>query len=170
MGWGPAEGPDPSQTRAAHERVDETRDVRDHTPITMIAVPTVLLLAAALIVFIPGSLDGVQRAAARFTDHGAYARWVLSGAHVHWPAPQLSHIEPLDVLYALIAIAAAIGSAAVGLFGRPLRDSLPSRVREPTRTALRSLRHLHSGEIGDYIAWWTAGASVLGAVCLLALT
>jgi hypothetical protein len=39
----------------------------------------------------------------------------------------------------------------------------------PTRTALRKLRHLHSGEIGDYIAWWTAGASVLGAVCLLAL-
>ncbi|MGZ4185706.1 MAG: hypothetical protein ACXVFA_10240, partial [Solirubrobacteraceae bacterium] len=64
----------------------------------------------------------------------------------------------------------AIGAAALGLFGRPLRESLPRRVREPTRTALRSVRHLHSGEIGDYIAWWTAGASVLGAVCLFALT
>src|SRR5690348_1367989 len=30
MGWGPAKGPDPIQTRAAKERVDETRDVRDH--------------------------------------------------------------------------------------------------------------------------------------------
>ena len=65
---------------------------------------------------------------------------------------------------------AAVGVAALDLFGRPLRDSLPQRVRVPTRTALRKLRHLHSGEIGDYIAWWTVGASVLGAVCLLALT
>jgi hypothetical protein len=32
-----------------------------------------------------------------------------------------------------------------------------------------SVRGLHSGHIGDYIAWWTAGAGLLGAVCLLAL-
>ena len=170
MGWGPAEGPDPSQTRAAHERVDETRDVRDHTPTTMMVVPAVLLVAAALVVFIPGAFNGVQRAAARFTDHAAYAKWVLGGAHVKWPSVEISHVEPLELLYAVLSIVAAVGVAALGLFGRPLRDSLPRRVREPTRTALRKLRHLHSGEIGDYIAWWTAGASVLGAVCLLALT
>jgi multicomponent Na+:H+ antiporter subunit D len=169
-GWGPAEGPDPSQTRAAHERVDETRDVRDHTPTTMMVVPAVLLVAAALVVFIPGAFDGVQRAAARFTDHAAYAKWVLGGAHVKWPSVEISHVEPLELLYAVLSIVAAVGVGAVGLFGRPLRDSLPRRVREPTRTALRKLRHLHSGEIGDYIAWWTAGASVLGAACLLALT
>jgi multicomponent Na+:H+ antiporter subunit D len=170
MGWGPAEGPDPSQTRAAHERVDETRDVRDHTPTTMMVVPAVLLVAAAVIVFIPGAFGAVQRDAARFTDHVAYAKWVLGGAHVTWPAVEISHVEPLEVLYALLSIAAAVGVAALGLFGRPLRESLPRRVREPTRTALRKLRHLHSGEIGDYIAWWTAGASLLGAVCLVALT
>jgi multicomponent Na+:H+ antiporter subunit D len=169
MGWGPAEGPDPSQTRAAHERVDETLDVRDHTPTTMMVVPAVLLVAAALVVFIPGAFSGVQRAAARFTDHAAYAKWVLGGAHVKWPSVEISHVEPLELLYAVLSIVAAVGVAAVGLFGRPLLNSLPQRVRVPTRTALRKLRHLHSGEIGDYIAWWTAGASVLGAVCLLAL-
>ena len=92
------------------------------------------------------------------------------GSHVTWPGVELGRIEPLDVLYALVAIAFAIGAAGLGLFGRPLRESLPRSVREPTRAVLRGLRHLHSGEIGDYIAWWTAGASVLGAVCLLALT
>jgi multicomponent Na+:H+ antiporter subunit D len=112
----------------------------------------------------------VQRAAARFTDHAAYAKWVLDGAHVNWPSVEISHVEPLELLYAVLSIAAAVGVAALGLFGRPLRDSLPRRVREPGRAALRKLRHLHSGEIGDYIAWWTAGASVLGAVCLFALT
>jgi multicomponent Na+:H+ antiporter subunit D len=170
MGWGPAEGPDPSQTRAAEERVDETRDIRDHTPATMMVVPAVMLTAAALVVFIPGALDGVQRAAARFTDHAAYVQWVLGSAHVNWPNVELGRIEPLDVLYALLAIAAAVGAAAIGLFGRPLSEWLPRRVREPAGAVLRGLRHLHSGEIGDYIAWWTAGASALGAVCLLALT
>jgi multicomponent Na+:H+ antiporter subunit D len=170
MGWGPAEGPDPQQTRAAHERVDETRDVRDHTPLTMKVVPAVMLAAAALVVFIPGALDGVQRAAARFTDHPAYAKWVLAGTHIRWPAVELGHIESLDVLYAVIAIAVAAGAAALGLFGRPLRESLPRRARDPIRGAVRGLRHLHSGEIGDYIAWWTVGAGLLGAVCLVALT
>ncbi len=28
---------------------------------------------------------------------------------------------------------------------------------------------LHSGHIGDYIAWWTTGAGLLGGACLLAL-
>jgi hypothetical protein len=37
-------------------------------------------------------------------------------------------------------------------------------------SALRGLRHLHSGQIGDYVTWWTAGVAVLGGVCLLALT
>ncbi|HEY1511341.1 MAG TPA: proton-conducting transporter membrane subunit [Solirubrobacteraceae bacterium] len=170
MGWGPSEGPDPSQTRAAHERVDETRDARDHTPLTMRVVPAVLLFAAAFVVFIPGAFSGVQRAAARFTDHAAYAQWVLSGAHIHWPTIEIAQIEGPDVVYALLGIAGAVGAAALGLYGRPLRESLPAPVREPTRAALRRLRHLHSGEIGDYIAWWTVGASLLGAVCLVALT
>jgi hypothetical protein len=95
---------------------------------------------------------------------------VLAGTHIRWPAAEVGHIESLDGLYAVIAIAAAVGAAVLGLFGRPLRGSLPRRVREPTRTALRGLRHLHSGEIGDYIAWWTVGAGLLGAVCLFALT
>jgi len=99
----------------------------------------------------------------------AYAKWVLGGAHVKWSSVEISHVEPLELPYAVLSIVAAVGVAALGLFGRPLRDSLPRRVREPTRTALRKLRHLHSGEIGDYIAWWTARASVLAAVCLLAL-
>jgi hypothetical protein len=136
----------------------------------MRVVPAVLLFAAAFVVFIPGAFSGVQRAAARFTDHTAYAQWVLSGAHIHWPTIEIAQIEGPDVVYALLGIAGALGAAALGLYGRPLRESLPAPVREPTRAALRRLRHLHSGEIGDYIAWWTVGASLLGAVCLVALT
>jgi hypothetical protein len=32
------------------------------------------------------------------------------------------------------------------------------------------LRELHSGHIGDYIAWWTTGAALLGGASLILLT
>ncbi len=169
LGWGPADGPDPSQARAAEERIDEERGPRQHTPVLMKVVPSVLLAAAALIVFIPNGVAGVQRAAARFVDHSAYAKWVLHSTHINWPPIDLGRVETIDVLYSLAAVLGAIGCAALGLFGRPLREALPSSIRVPARAGLRGLRHLHSGHVGDYIVWWSAGASALGAACLLAL-
>ena len=97
-------------------------------------------------------------------------QWVLGSGHVSWPQVAPSHVEMMDVLYSLLAVAGAIGAAALGLFGRSLRESLPRVVRDPARAALRGLRQLQSGHIGDYIAWWTAGAGLLGGACLLALT
>jgi multicomponent Na+:H+ antiporter subunit D len=170
LGWGPGEGPDPEQARAAEERVDEERDPRDHTPPLMIVVPAVLLVAAALVGLIPAAVPAIEHQAVRFADHAAYARWVLGGGHVSWPPAGTSHAGVLDVVYALLSLAGAFALGALGLFGRPLREALPAAVREPARSGLRTLRHLHSGEIGDYIAWWTAGTAVLGGVCLLALT
>jgi multicomponent Na+:H+ antiporter subunit D len=169
LGWGPATGPDPQQARAAQERVDETRGERDHTPTLMIVVPAVLLAAAAVVGLVPGAVPGVERAAAQFTDHGAFASWVLRGRDLGLPHVLPSHISGGDVALGLASVMAAVGLAALGLFGRPLRESLPVNVARPARNALRALRGLHSGHIGDYIAWWTAGASVLGGVCLLAL-
>jgi hypothetical protein len=32
------------------------------------------------------------------------------------------------------------------------------------------LRGLHSGHIGDYIAWWTTAAAMLGGASLILLT
>jgi multicomponent Na+:H+ antiporter subunit D len=170
LGWGPSEGPDPGQTRAARERVDETRSTRDHTPAAMILVPAALLVVAAVVALIPGTVPSIERMAVRFTDHGAYAAWVLHGADVRWPVPAPSHVQLIDVAYAVVAVLGAVGMAALGLFGRPLREALPAAIGGPSGAALHRLRLLHSGHIGDYIAWWTAGASVLGGVCLLALT
>jgi multicomponent Na+:H+ antiporter subunit D len=169
LGWGPADGPDPSQARAAHERVDETRDERDHTPPLMLIVPSVLLTLAAIAALVPGAVPWVERMALRFCDHRAYAAWVLHGAHVMWPTAPPSHVPAVDVLTALVGFFGAFAMAALGLFGRPLREALPGSISVPARRAVKTLRGLHSGHIGDYIAWWTAGASVLGAVCLVAL-
>jgi multicomponent Na+:H+ antiporter subunit D len=169
LGWGPSQGPDPSQARAAEERVDETRDERDHTPPLMLIVPTLLVLASAVVGLIPGAVPWVERMALRFCDHSAYAAWVLHGATVHWPSLAPDHVPLVDVLTGLAGFAGALAAAAFGLFGRPVLASLPRLITAPSTRAVHSLRMLHSGHIGDYIAWWTAGAGVLGGVCLVAL-
>jgi multicomponent Na+:H+ antiporter subunit D len=168
-GWGPSEGPDPRQARAAHERVDETREDRDHTPPLMLVVPGVLLAASIVGGLIPGAAAWAARSAARFVDHLAYAQWVLHGHSVRWPPAPSTHLETVDVILGVLTLLAAFAVAAAGLFGRPLLQRLPRRVRASGRGAVVGLRGLHSGHIGDYIAWWTTGAGLLGGACLLAL-
>jgi len=170
MGRGPAEGPGAGQARSARETDDEVSTRRDFTPPMMIVVPVLLLAGALAVGLIPGAVPAIEHAAIRFTDHRAYARWVLYGRSVRWPALAPSHISADDVLYSAISILGALGTAAVGLFGRPLRRRAPALLSAPWLRALHALRDLHSGHIGDYIAWWTAAASLLGATCLLALT
>jgi multicomponent Na+:H+ antiporter subunit D len=169
LGWGPKEGPDPQQEKAAREPVDENEDRREHTPPTMLITPAVLLALAIVVALIPGAVPAIEQGAARFADHAAYQTWTLRSLTVRWPSLSSSHISTEDVLYGILSTTGAIGAAAIGLFGRPLREALPKRVGGPAASLIHGVRHLHSGHIGDYIAWWTAGVSLLGGTCLLAL-
>jgi multicomponent Na+:H+ antiporter subunit D len=165
LGWGASEGPDPSQARAAEERVDETHDPRAHTPPLMVLLPAVLLLMALGVGFIPGAVDWLQRAGTEFADHAAYPGWVLHGHGLPLPHAKLDPVSTLEVLSGCVGILLALLTAAIGLFGRPISEALPSALT----AIVRSVRGLHSGDIRDYITWWTAGAGTLGAVCLIAL-
>jgi multicomponent Na+:H+ antiporter subunit D len=169
LGLGPSQGAHPEQARAAHERVDETRGEREYTPIVMLAVPAVLLVGVLVLALIPGAVPGVERLTAGFVVHRDYAAWVLHGVRVALPILRPSHIGVDDYLYGVIAVLGALGAAGLGLFGRPLRKSLPSAMAAPAAEAVAVLRDLHDGHIGDYIAWWTAGVSLVGGVCLVAL-
>ncbi len=165
LGWGPSRGPAADQARAAEEDVGEERDERDHTPVMMIIVPALLLVIAAVIGLVPGAVPGVQRLALLFVDHSAYAGWVLHGTAVALPAAPHGHIAPNDVVFGAVSCLGAVAAAALGLFGRPLLQRTPRVISTP----MRVIRGLHSGHVGDYIAWWTAGASLFGGVCLVAL-
>ncbi len=169
LGWGPSQGADPEQARAAEERVDDTRDEREHTPPPMVIVPGVLLGLAAGLTFVPGGLRWAMRAARLFVDHGAYPRWVISGAHVRLPAVAPVPTSTGEALLGGAGLALALILAAAGLFGRPVREALPTAIAAWARAVTRTIRGVHSGHIGDYIAWWTAGAASLGLACLLAL-
>ncbi len=163
MGWGAREGPHEDQARAAREEIEEERAPREQTPPLMVLVPAFLLLAALVVGLVPGAVPGVERVTAQFVEHRAYAGWILHGARVALPAVASSHIGASDVLFGVLSVAGAVAVAACGLWGERLH--LPRVDRGP----LEVLRDLHSGHIGDYIAWWSAGVSVIGGVCLLAL-
>lgn len=169
LGWGPAEGPEAGQARAAEMSEEEMQDRPEHTPPMMMVVPAVLLALTLAVALIPGAVPGIEDAAARFTDHAGYAAWVLRGQPVHWPTVKPSHISLDDVVYSVASVLTGVGLAAFGLFGRGLRTRIPSALTGPWLRALHALRDLHDGHVGDYVAWWTAGTTVLGAICLLTL-
>lgn len=171
FGWGASEREaDRGQEREAREVEPETLVQRERTPPLMIIVPGVLLAAALAIGVIPGAVPAIERAAAHFRDHGAYISWVLRGGAAHFAPASTSHVETFDYLYGAAAAVGAVVLAALALFGAPLRSRLPAPVVAPVVGAVYGLRQLHSGHIGDYVAWWTAGAGLLGGAALVLLT
>jgi multicomponent Na+:H+ antiporter subunit D len=171
VGWGAfRREEDVETTRPAREEEDEETAARDFTPPLMLAVPAVLLIGSIVIGLIPGLVPGIETAAAHFHDHAAYFRWVLDGVPGHFPPTATTHVETYDYLYAAGGALGALAIAALTLFGYPLLERIPAAAVGPPRAALTVLRELHSGHIGDYIAWWTAAAAALGGVSLILLT
>jgi multicomponent Na+:H+ antiporter subunit D len=174
LGWGASERDSviDSQTAQAREEGEEGESEenapRDHTPPLMLIVPAVLLLGAIVVGLIPGAVPGIEVAAAHFVDHAAYVRWVLQGT-AHFAPASTSHVETFDYLYGSGAVIGAIAMAALGLFGQPLLERVPRLLLRPVSVAVIGLRRLHSGHIGDYIAWWTAGTALLGGASLVLL-
>ncbi|MGI8507516.1 MAG: complex I subunit 5 family protein [Solirubrobacteraceae bacterium] len=170
MGWGEPESREDRQGRQAREEQDEEPGARARTPVLMIVVPAVLLVGAVGIGLIPGLVPGIERAADHFRDRAAYITWVLHLGHAHFGPTSTSHIETFDYLYGAGATLGALALASLALFGRRQLDRIPAMLLRPAAAAFTGFRRLHSGHIGDYIAWWTAAAGVLGGASLLLLT
>jgi multicomponent Na+:H+ antiporter subunit D len=169
LGWGPSRKPDERQARQAREEESEEPEAAGRTPPLMLLVPALLLAAAIVIGLIPGAVPGIETAASQFHEHLRYVGWVLRSVPAHFAPTETSHVETFDYLYGAGAAVGAVGVAALGLFGRPLRNRMPTLLLRPVIVAVGGLRSLHSGHIGDYIAWWTAGAATLGGASLIFL-
>jgi multicomponent Na+:H+ antiporter subunit D len=172
LGWGPQE-PNrfAADTFGEEEDESETKEERrDRTPASMF-LPALLLLTVGLALgLVPHVATGAQEAAARFQDQKAYAAAVLDNAQAHAPPVESEHPTVHGRVYGLVSTVAAVGLAALALFQR----RLPAGVRRvgralDVRPAVDGLRRLHSGHIGDYIAWLTLGLAAVGGLFSLAL-
>jgi multicomponent Na+:H+ antiporter subunit D len=170
-------GLEAKQPEAHRTPSHENREVDqkfNRPPIVMLA-PMVLLLAIGVGL---GTVAGVEKAAnggARmFVDHPGYASAVLDGTHAdrtvlsaandrsagesdqtdRWPA----------ILHGLLATGGAVLLAVLSVF----RGRIPHAIRRSSRAIfspiLRPLRSLHSGHIGDYVAWLLFGVALFGGL------
>ncbi|MFH8345235.1 complex I subunit 5 family protein [Streptomyces sp. NPDC018045] len=151
----------------AEARADETsgKDEEPETagplsriPDTMLAVPVALLAGALAVGLVPALHEAVGRAADAFLDRAGYAAAVLHtppAASVPTPGP---HWSVAGVGLGLLSAALACGLAWWAV-RRPRDPAQPSRWAAP-------VRRLHSGHIGDYVAFVLAGIVLVAALLL----
>jgi multicomponent Na+:H+ antiporter subunit D len=74
-----------------------------------------------------------------------------------------------SVVWSLVATGGGAGLAAFGLWRRRLPALLRERAGRALVPALDGLRSLHSGHVGDYVAWLTFGTALLGGLFAIGL-
>ncbi|MGI5400801.1 complex I subunit 5 family protein [Streptomyces sp. CA-135486] len=141
-GLGPRPSDDTAYETSGEDEEPETKGKLGRVPDTMLAVPAVLLCGALAVGLVPGAAAGVGHA----VDEAVAG---VAAVPVHWSAA--------GVALGLLSTGLAVGLATYA-------------VRQPRRPAARDwtepLRRLHSGHIGDYVAWVLAGMTLLAALAL----
>ena len=144
----------------------ETDTASSRIPLTM-GLPAVLLLIVGLAVAIaPSSRAIIERQTDRFRNGVAYQSVVLDGqeaGEVHVSSVPKAHVTGLTC----ISLAATLMLAGLTLFPKRLGRDANRRIGHLVIRAMRPLRLLQSGRIGDYIAWLVLGIAGYGALLLI---
>jgi multicomponent Na+:H+ antiporter subunit D len=138
-----------------------------YTPGVVLVSATLLILAGLVFGAVPGIMHQIQDAAARFTDRPLYDAAVLGHALPPLPSAEHPGIGLRSVGFGLLTAAGSIAMAVL-LLRRPRPFAHPEDPTNLLQTGLLRLRRIHSGQIGDYVAWAVLGFAALGGA--LALT
>jgi multicomponent Na+:H+ antiporter subunit D len=141
----------------------ETARGERKTHLTM-GLPLVLLLAAALVAGVCIPAEEETAAAGRFVDGEGYRAAVLEGKKVGGTA-SYHRLEP-DYSQGIAGVAWAVLLAATALYSYRLPRRLLRFLQESAGQPLRVVRNLHSGYVGDYVAWFMAGSAVIAVFAL----
>ncbi len=159
---GPAAHQDRSRPSPEDEDPDVESDAPHATTPALLALPAVALLVAGLVWgMVPGLSHSLIAAAVHFTDQAGYAQAVLAGTGSAPSVAAGGGPTGASYLYGIAATLAAVSVAGLALY----LDRLP----QPAARALAGLRGLHSGRIGDYIAWLSVGVATIGGAFALTL-
>ena len=138
-------------------------------PLTMVLPPLALLAIGLGLGLTSGTEEHAAAAAAAFSDRAAYAAAVLgthggpvpTGGRVVVPASPAASAG--GVLTDLGQVLAALCVAAIAL------DRRSAALRRALAAGTGWLRRLHSGLVGDQVAWLAAGLALLAALSEAAL-
>lgn len=146
---------------------EEPDTVLRRTPPSMYVAIVALLLGCLTVGVLPRVADAAQTAGRRFADTAGYVAAIVGHTVPNPSTSPVSAWSATGVLLALLGVLVAAGVAVTGLHdnGSPLRRATVV----VSRPAVAVLRSVHSGHIGDYVAWMFAALAVLAAALSLQL-
>jgi multicomponent Na+:H+ antiporter subunit D len=156
FGWGKQAGEEqssPTETKA----IPELRGLRGWIPGVMAFPAAGLVTLSVLSGLSPRLCNYAYAASARLEDRTAYASMVLDGRTQPGLGP--AAIPEISWKSGFISAGCAVVIALFELFGRPF----PKFCSSFLNPAVRLLRVMHSGQIGDYITWVVVGITSFGA-------
>jgi multicomponent Na+:H+ antiporter subunit D len=139
----------------------ETQPTQD-APATMMLPPLVLVALATAWCFVPSVRLAAARAASQLVDHARYVALVLGAARSDPASP----LPQPSLVHAVVAPLGAIALAAVTLARHHLPSSLRRIGARAAAAAWTPLRAVHTGHVGDQIAFLTVGAATFAAACI----
>lgn len=154
----PVESPAGSPETTGGGEEPEITEPSRRIPLPMQAAPVLLLACALVLGLVP--TGGLAHAAALFTDRPGYLAAVLGGPTGPVPPAPDTGWTASGAGLGLLSAAAACALAACAVWGRRFLPRVARRARL-LASAWSPLRRLHSGQIGDYLAWLTAGVAAL---------
>lgn len=148
LGWGE---PDSPSNQPKQDEKPETKRGHEEVPATMFVPALVLAVGGFFIGLMPGLPDAVLQAAGQFQN-----------AAVQYSAPKYS-LE--DAIFSLAAVLVAAVIPLVHIFS-PRLKKVTAGIAKP----LGFVHRIHSGHVGDYVAFLTFGMAafaLLAVYCLL---
>lgn len=179
LGWGPRpepEGGSAEGTSGDQEEPETEQAATPHMRLIMGAPATALLVASLLLGLLPVVQRAIGGAAITFMDGTGYVAAALRLPHAAAAGEVPTGWTAEGVVLGLVSTGVAIAGAAVAVSGEGRRGwyrRIPAPIvtaRRPAQTALAGLRALHSGHIGDYVAWLVLGVVALTALVGVPLT
>jgi multicomponent Na+:H+ antiporter subunit D len=162
-------GPEPTTGSGEATKGDESRDaVVESVPPTMVAAVLLLIIGVLVEGVMPGARAAADHAGAYFVDPVGYARAALQGAGPAPVAARHPNWTGMGIGLGVASAAVAVGVAWAGMYARQLADRA-RRWGSAGSAVMGALRRLHSGHVGDYVAWLVTGVSALLALTGLPL-
>ena len=154
---------------------DEEQEVAQapsRSSLVMVIPAAVLILAGVGLDLVPGVEHHLEHAATVFQDRPSYVATVLHGSVEHESVNSLAFLSlpAAAIAWSLVSVVGSIAFAAFALYRHRL---VPLRARQRAYGlmggGLHALRSVHSGMVGDYVAWLTFGVAALGGLLALVL-
>jgi multicomponent Na+:H+ antiporter subunit D len=166
LGWGDTDDPSLSHEPPAEEEEPEAGERRLSPPLLFVPALALVLVGLGL-AFTPGLAGRATQWAQRFEHRPAHAAEVLHGIAPPEAMHGSFHPGAAPYVYGAISTIGALAFACFGLYRRQLPAVVRRRAGWVLGPPTQTLKALHSGLVGDYVAWLTFGVAALGGLVAL---